>query len=69
MSKQDKILGGLRERGRERICQRESWEGERVIQSELHSWKKVFLPSGTDFFRRNFPNVEEEYPYIEEKFS
>ena len=23
--------------------------------------QKVFLPSGTDFLRRNFPNIEEEF--------
>ena len=26
-----------------------------------HIWKKVFLPPGTCFLRRNFPNIEEDF--------
>ena len=30
---------------------------------------KVFLPPGTGFLRRNFPNMKEDFSNIEEKFS
>ena len=32
-------------------------------------FEKVFLPPGTGFLRRNFPNMVEDFPNIEEKFS
>ena len=33
-------------------------------QSQL---QKVFLPPGSGFLRRNFPNIDEDFPNIEEK--
>ena len=29
-----------------------------IVNAQL---QKVFLPPGTDFLRRNFPNIEEEF--------